>query len=191
MFLLFATGINSRGEIVGFGLTSTFDAHAFWRPRATAKTTARPLRLPHKAGPVKAGRALSLKMFASCFSSDCPSAGSEPGSWGRDDPRVPAGSTQLVRLVASAPKAAEELRQQLFGRANSEISIPWSAAPIVLLEYSAQPASSGLSYGWKCSTLAKPASTCRASVATLVSKALAGCGIDTAACRAAFAFSSG
>jgi hypothetical protein len=117
LFLLFATGINSRGEIVGFGLTSTFDAHAFWRPRATAKTTA--------------------------------------------------------------------------NRANSEISIPWTAAPIVLLEYSAQPASSGLSYGWKCSTLAKPASTCRGSVATLVSKALAGCGIDTAACRAAFAFSSG
>ena len=109
MFLLFATGINSRGEIVGFGLTSTFDAHAFWRPRATAKTTARPLRLPHKAGPVKAGRSLSLKMFASCFSSDCPSAGSEPGSWGLLFSGMSAvtgvlGDTwELVERTVSAP----------------------------------------------------------------------------------------
>ncbi len=74
-FLFQPTETNSRGQIVGFGLQkSTGEFHAFLATPSNSGVASESATPAARARAAKSRRSLSLKMFASCFSSDCASA---------------------------------------------------------------------------------------------------------------------
>ena len=74
-FLLQASAINSRGEIVGFGPTGTGDVHAFLATPKHEGDDSHHASSSAEVAPVHRPSSSCRRMFASCFNSDCASDG--------------------------------------------------------------------------------------------------------------------